>query len=220
MDGHSNGGATANSIPKSCGIPACAFARIKLVLRREQRCGHRVSGKSSYLEPVRKGQFSFEDVYRHVQFRQGNVGIAFFREGCAGMEKHERNRVRACRPETRPEQRYTIAVSALHWLYFFSSDFGGEDGSSGRKFDFQKRLRLSLHGELYFGEGLPFRSDKGRDGGAFSDGGEHAGVREARPFQCQRGRFRRLAVIAKRRLQRITGKSAQVRIHVLDVQAV
>src|SRR5260370_40025007 len=130
MDGHSNGGATANSIPKSCGIPACAFARIKLVLRREQRCGHRVSGESSYLEPVRKEQFPFEDVYRHVHFRQGTVGIAFFREGRAGMEKHERNRVLARRPETRPAQRSTIAVSALLCLYFFSSDFGGADGRS------------------------------------------------------------------------------------------
>src|SRR5258708_21131101 len=135
------------------------------------------------------------------------------------MEKHERNRVRACRPETRPEQRYTIAVSALHWFYFFSGNFGGEDGGYCGKFHFKERLRLILKGELYFGEGLPFRSDKSRDGGAFSDGGEHAGVWEARPFQSQRRGFRGLAVIAKRRLQRITRKSPQIGIHFLDVQA-
>src|SRR5258708_19603428 len=135
------------------------------------------------------------------------------------MEKHERNRVGGWRHETRAEQRYTIAVRALHWFYFFSSNFGGEDGRSCGKFHFQERLRLILNGELYFGEGLPFRSDKGRDGGAFSDGGEHAGVWEARPFQSQRRGFRGLAVIAKRRLQRITRKSAQIGIHFLDVQA-
>jgi len=89
------------------------------------------------------------------------------------------------RPENPSEQRYTIAVSALHWFLLFSPATSAWGWSLRREVRLSERLRLILMG-AFTSVRIPFRSDKGRDG-ARSAMAAARWSGEARPFQSQRG---------------------------------
>ena len=83
----------------------------------------------------------------------------------------------------------------------------------------QEWLGLIFYGEFDFGQRSPFRSYKRGDDSAFSDGGEHAAVRKARPFERERRFFVRLLVVTKCGLHGKSRERTKVRIHFLEIHA-
>src|SRR6266436_1402941 len=135
------------------------------------------------------------------------------------MEKDEGDGVSAGGTETGAEKRDAAAVGSLDGFHFFAGDFGGEDVHTCRKIHFQERLSLIFHREFNFGERFAFGGDERGDDGALGDGGENAGVGEARPVEREGWGFVRLPVIAERGFERIAGKRAEIGIDFLDVEA-
>src|SRR5258707_14337175 len=135
------------------------------------------------------------------------------------MEKDEGDGVGAGGTETGAEKRDAAAVGSLDGFYFFAGDFGGEDVHTCGKVHFQKRLSLIFHREFNFGERFAFGGDERGDDGALGDGGENAGVGEARPVEREGWGFVRLPVIAERGFERIAGERAEIGIDFLDVEA-
>ena len=119
------------------------------------------------------------------------------------MEKDEGDGVSAGGTETGAEKRDAATVGALHRLHFFAGDFGGEDVRACGKIHFQERLSLIFHREFNFGERFAFGGDERGDDSAFGDGGENAGVGEARPVEREGWGFVRLPVITERGFERI-----------------
>src|SRR5208283_2844777 len=202
-------------------VPASGALKlgINLQVGGKERSGHGVAGEVFHFVLFGKIEFPFKEADGDVHLRKRNVRISLFREGRARMQKNERDSIRACGTETRAQQRHAVAIGTLDGLHLFTGHIGSEDARAGGQIHFQKWLGLIFHDEFDLGEGFALGGNERGDRGAFGNGGEDAGIGEARPFKGERGRFVGLAVITKRGLQRVARKSAEIRIHFLDVQA-
>src|SRR5580704_10890794 len=105
------------------------------------------------------------------------------------MHEDEGNGVGIPGTQTGPHKWNAVAVWTFDGLHFYSFNFGGEDArASGQRY-FQKGLRLVFDDKFYFRQGMPFRGYESCDYSALGHRGEHAAIREARPFEGEAGRF-------------------------------
>src|ERR1051326_6992986 len=155
----------------------------------------------------------------HLRGLDLNTGYVCGSDAGVGVQKDKGDDVSSRGMEAGTQQWNASAVGTLRGLHFFTGYVGGNDAGVGRKVHFEKRLGLILEVEFYFSERFALHRDQRGNNGAFGDRCEHTTVRKTPPLKRERGRFTRLAVITKGRLERKARERTQKWIYFLDVHA-